>query len=207
MPKEAKASKKKNAPVRPDYDLIAIGASAGGLSALTEILRDFTLPAPPIIIVQHLSPTRESHLASILASKTPRTVKQAEHKELILPGYVYVGPPDQHLLVGPGTIQLVHSELVHFSRPSIDLLFESVAGIYGRRSIAVILSGSNKDGAFGIQAVREAGGITVAQDPLTAEHPIMPRAAIQTRCVDYIADIDNIGGLLMQLCNGDPVRR
>jgi two-component system chemotaxis response regulator CheB len=195
------------APFDGHYDIIALGASAGGLDALSHILADLTVASPPIVIVQHLSPTRESHLASILANRSHRTVKQAEHRELILPGYVYVGPPDEHLLVGPGTIQLVHSQLVHFSRPSIDLLFESVAGLYGSRSIAVILSGSNKDGAFGIEAVRQAGGVTIAQNPADAEYPTMPQAAIETGCVDYIVDVDKIGGLLVKLCSGVKVRQ
>ena len=205
MPRKAKASE-----VRANhwhYDLIAVGASAGGFSAISEILSDLSVPLPAIVVVQHLNPTRESHLAAILASKTHRTVKQAEHCEVILPGHVYIAPPDEHLLVGPGKIQLVHSQLVHFSRPSIDLLFESVAGIYGSRSIAVILSGSNKDGALGIRAVREAGGTTVAQDPKEAEYPVMPQAAIQTGCVDYVVNTDNIGGLLMRLCSGEQVRQ
>ncbi len=205
MPRKAKASIV--ARNHWHYDLIAIGASAGGLGAISEILSDLSVPLPAIVVVQHLNPTRESHLAAILATKTHRTVKQAEHCELILPGSVYIAPPDEHLLVGPGKIQLVHSQLVHFSRPSIDLLFESVAGIYGSRSIAVILSGSNKDGAVGIRAVREAGGTTVAQDPKEAEYPVMPQAAIQTGCVDYVVNIGKIGGLLMRLCSGEQVRQ
>ncbi len=205
MPKKAKASVVATNHWR--YDLIAIGASAGGFNAITEILSDLSVPLPAILVVQHLNPSRESHLAGLLAMKSHRVVKQAEHSELILPGHFYVAPPDEHLLVGPGKIQLVHSQLVHFSRPSIDLMFESVAGIYGSRSIAVLLSGSNKDGAVGIRAVREAGGITIAQDPKDAAYPIMPQAAIQTGCVDYVVNIDKIGGLLMRLCSGEQVRQ
>ncbi len=205
MPPKAKASAL--APNHWPYDLIAIGASAGGFNAIIEILTDLVVPLPAILVVQHLNPTKESHLASLLAMKTRRTVKQAEHCELILPGYVYVAPPDQHLLVGPGKIQLVHSQLVHFCRPSIDLLFESVAGVYGSRSIAIILSGSNKDGAVGIRAVREAGGTTVAQDPKSADYHVMPQAAIDTGCVDYVVNIGTISSLLMRLCSGEQVRQ
>jgi two-component system chemotaxis response regulator CheB len=203
--------KKLTVPIRgPDhwrYDLIAIGASAGGFSAIIKLLTDIPRSFPAIVVVQHLDPTHESHLASLLAAKTSRPVKQAEHAELILPGVVYVAPPDEHLLVGPGKIQLAHTQLVHFSRPSIDLLFESVAGIYGSRSIGVILSGSNRDGAFGIRAIREAGGTTVAQDPETASFQAMPRAAVQTGCVDYILSLDDISALLTRLCNGEQVRQ
>lgn len=203
--------KKVPVPIRaPDqwqYDLIAIGASAGGFGALVEVLSTVSCSFPPIVVVQHLDPSHKSHLAPLLASKTSRNVKQAEHSEVIMPGVVYVAPPDEHLLVGPGKIQLAHSQLVHFSRPSIDLLFESVAGTYGSRSIAVILSGSNKDGASGICAVREAGGTTVAQDPKTAAFQVMPKAAVQTGCVDYIVNVAEIGALLMKLCNGERVLR
>lgn len=187
------------------YDLVAIGASAGGLSALTEVLRPIAVDAPAILVVQHLDPTHKSHLAELIARKTAKQVKQAEHGELILPGFVYIGPPDEHLLVGPGKIQLVHSQLVHFSRPSIDLMFESVAGMYGSRSVGVILSGSNRDGAAGIRAIREAGGTTVAQDPASAEFRVMPQAAIDTGCVDVVVPISELGAILMKLCLGESI--
>ncbi len=188
------------------YDLVAIGASAGGLTALTEVLRPMMEDAPAILVVQHLDPTHKSHLAEVIARKTAKQVKQAEHGEPILPGFVYVAPPDEHLLVGPGKIQLVHSQLVHFSRPSIDLLFESVAGMYGSRSLGVILSGSNRDGAAGIRAIREAGGTTVAQDPASAEFRVMPQAAIDTGCVDVVVPISELGKALMNLCRGERIQ-
>lgn len=188
------------------YDLIAVGASAGGLLALTEVLRPLPASFPGIVVVQHLDPTHKSHLASLLVRKTSRQVKQAEHSEPILPGLVYIAPPDEHLLVGPGKIQLAHSQLVHFSRPSIDLLFESVAGMYGSRSIGVILSGSNRDGAVGIRAIKEAGGITMAQDPASADFKTMPQAAIDTGCIDFVVSIAQMGNVLKDLCEGRQVR-
>lgn len=184
------------------YDLVAIGASAGGLHALTEVLRPIPLDFPGIVVVQHLDPKHKSHLATLLASRTSKQVKEAEHGEPILPGIVYIAPPDQHLLVGPGKIQLAHSQLVHFSRPSIDLMFESVAGMYGSRSVGVILSGSNHDGAVGIRAIQEAGGTTMAQDPTTAEFRTMPQAAIATGCVDFIVSIAELGVALQKICAG-----
>jgi two-component system chemotaxis response regulator CheB len=187
------------------YDVVAVGASAGGLVALTEFLRPVAVDAPAILVVQHLDPMHKSHLAELIARKTAKQVKQAEHGELILPGFVYIGPPDEHLLVGPGKIQLVHSQLVHFSRPSIDLMFESVAGMYGSRSVGVILSGSNRDGAAGIRAIREAGGTTVAQDPASAEFRVMPQAAIDTGCVDFVAPISELGIVIMKLCRGERI--
>jgi len=182
------------------YNIIAIGASAGGLQALTEVLRPLPADFPAILVVQHLDPSHKSHLASLLARKTGKKVKQAQHGEPILPGIVYIAPPDEHLLVGPGRIQLAHSQLVHFSRPSIDLLFESVAGMYGSRSIGVVLSGSNRDGAMGIRAIKQAGGTTLVQDPETAEFPIMPRSAIATNCVDYVVPLQEFAGKIEQLC-------
>ena len=190
----------------PRFDLIAIGASAGGLHALTEALRPLPTDFPGIVVVQHLDPKHKSHLASLLARRTSKRVKEAEHGEPILPGIVYIAPPDQHLLVGPGKIQLVHSQLVHFSRPSIDLMFESVAGMYGSRSMGVILSGSNRDGAVGMQAIREAGGTTVAQDPATAEFRTMPQASIATGCVDFIVPITAVGLTLQDICAGKITR-
>jgi two-component system, chemotaxis family, protein-glutamate methylesterase/glutaminase len=185
------------------YELIAIGASAGGLLALTEILRPMPQEMPGIVVVQHLDPSHKSHLAPLLAKKTGKNVKEAEHGESILPGVIYIAPPDEHLLVGVGKIQLAHSQLVHFSRPSIDLMLESVAGMYGSRSIAVILSGSNSDGAMGIRAVHEAGGATMAQEPATAEFRIMPQAAIDTGCVEFIVPIQELGEALVMLCRGE----
>ena len=187
------------------YDLIAVGASAGGLLALTEMLKPLPVSFPGIVVVQHLDPSHKSHLASLLMRKTAKEVKQAQHGEPILPGLVYIAPPDEHLLVGPGKIQLAHSQLVHFSRPSIDLLFESVAGMYGSRSIGVILSGSNRDGAVGIRAIKEAGGTTLAQDPATSDFKTMPQAAISTGCVDFVVSIAGIAEALIDLCDGRQV--
>lgn len=185
------------------YDVVAIGASAGGLSALMEVLSPIPQDFPSsILIVQHLHPQRKSLLAPLLAQKTALHVKQAEHGEPLLPGVAYVAPPDEHLLVGPGKVQLVHSQLVHFSRPSIDLLFESVAGTYGSRCIGVVLTGSGRDGAAGIRAIKEAGGTTMVQDPGHSEFRIMPDAALATGCVDLVLPVAEIGQTMVQLCTG-----
>lgn len=184
------------------YDVVALGASAGGLNALTKVLQSLPRNFPSsIVVVQHISPGHKSWIASLLARTTPLVVKQAEHGEIMLPGTVYVAPPDEHLLVGPGKVQLAHSQLVHFSRPSIDLLFESVAGTYGSRSIGVVLSGSGKDGASGIRAIKEAGGITLAQSPDTAEFRHLPEAVIETGCVDFVLPLEKMGATLAELCS------
>lgn len=179
--------------------MVAIGASAGGLGALVKVLNSIGPDYPAIVIVQHLDPNRESQMASLLRRKTGKAVKDAQNGEPLLAGNIYIGPPDEHLLVSRAKIQLAHSRLVRFSRPSIDLLFGSVAAIYGDRAIGVILSGSNRDGADGIAAIKSAGGLTIAQDPATAEYRIMPQAAIDTGCVDIVLPLDEIGEKLSQI--------
>jgi len=189
---------------RRHYDVVALGASAGGLNALSQVLRTLPKDFPSsIVVVQHLSPGYKSWIANLLGRSTTLKVKQAEHGEIMLPATVYIAPPDEHLLVGPGKVQLAHSQLVHFSRPSIDLLFESVAGTYGSRSIGVILSGSGKDGSTGVRTIKEAGGITIAQSPDKAEFRHMPEAAIDTGCVDFVLPLEKIGERLNQLCSGN----
>ena len=188
------------------FDLVAIGASAGGLHALTTVLSPIEAKFPSsILVVQHLDPHHKSLMEDLLGRQTKLRVKQAEHGELLLPGVVYIAPPDEHLLVGPGKVQLAHSQLVHYSRPSIDLLFESVAGTYGSRSIGVVLSGSNRDGSAGIRAIREAGGTTIAQKPEDSEFKTMPQAAIATGCVEMVLRLEEIGPVLSELCLGEHV--
>jgi two-component system chemotaxis response regulator CheB len=179
--------------------LIAIGASAGGLQSLSTVLRAINNDFPGIVVVQHLDPRHESQMASLLSRKTGKHVTEAIQGEQILPGRVYIGPPDEHLLVTGGKIQLAHSRLVRFSRPSIDMMFGSVAAVYGKEAIGVILSGSNRDGADGIAAIRSAGGITIAQDPKTAEYRVMPQAAIDTGCIDFVVPLNEMGSMLTRL--------
>ncbi len=190
------------------FDVVAVGASAGGLHALTTLLAPIEANFPSsILVVQHLDPHHKSLMGDLLGRQTKLRVKQAEHGEVILPGIVYIAPPDEHLLVGPGKIQLAHSQLVHYSRPSIDLLFESVAGTYGSRSIGVVLSGSNRDGAAGTRTIHEAGGVTLAQQPVNAEFKTMPQAAIATGCIDLVVELADIGTVVTELCLGRRVLR
>jgi two-component system chemotaxis response regulator CheB len=153
-----------------------------------------------IVIVQHLDPRHRSVMADILSRRTPLKVKQAEAGESLFPATVYIAPPDRHLLVNSdGTLSLTQSELVHFVRPSADLLFESVAASYRDRAIAVILSGSGSDGAMGAQAIKKMGGTVIAQDEATAEFPGMPSAVIKTRSVDFILPLAEIAPALASL--------
>jgi two-component system, chemotaxis family, protein-glutamate methylesterase/glutaminase len=186
--------------------LIAIGASAGGLPALLEIMNTLEPCTPGILIVQHLDPRHKSQIPQLLGRKSLLRVKEAEDGEPIVRETIYVGPADEHLLVSEGRIQLAHSRLIRFSRPSIDVMFASVAATYGRRAIGVILSGSNRDGADGIAAIKRAGGITIAQSPDTAEYRIMPQAAIDTGCVDHIVPLDKMGKTLSRLSQGKALR-
>ena len=154
---------------------------------------------PAVVVVQHLDPRHKSQLALLLSRKTGKNVKEAEDGEPLVSKTVYIGPPDEHLLVLRGKIQLAHSRLIRFSRPSIDMMFGSVAATYGDQSIGVILSGSNRDGADGIAAIKRAGGITMAQDPTTAEYRVMPQAAIDTGCVDLVVSLEKMGETLSAL--------
>src|SRR5215510_2926862 len=203
MPRRSKTTALDGLPYsRRYYDVVALGASAGGLNALSQVLKVLPKTFPSsIVVVQHVSPGHKSWIANLLGRSTQLTVKQAEHGEIMLPATVYIAPPDEHLLVGPGKVQLAHSQLVHFSRPSIDLLFESVAGMYGSRSIGIILSGSNRDGAVGIRAIKEAGGTTIAQDPASSEFKVMPQAAIATGCIDFVVPITEMARALKKICD------
>jgi len=202
MPRPSKPQTVGPTYARRNYDIVAMGASAGGLNALSQVLKRLPKTFPSsIVIVQHLAPGHKSWMANLLGRSTELKVKQAEHGEILLPGTVYTAPPDEHMLVGPGKIQLAHSQLVHFSRPSIDLLFESVAGTYGSRSIAVVLSGSGRDGSAGIRTIKEAGGITIAQVPDEAEFRHMPDAAVETGCVDFTLPLEKISETLVELCS------
>ena len=182
------------------FDAVTIGASAGGVEALHEVVG--TLPAgfaAAVLIVQHLDPRHKSVLAYLLGRRARLPVKQAIHDEAIRAGTIYVAPPDMHLLVANGRLELSHSQLVHFTRPSIDLLFESVAGAYGDRAIGVVLTGSGIDGATGIKAIKGVGGTTIVQDPARSAHPGMPQAALATGCVDYRLPLEEIGPAIVQL--------
>jgi two-component system chemotaxis response regulator CheB len=184
------------------FDVVALVASAGGLAAISRILSALPADFPAaIVIVQHLDPRHRSLMAHILSRRTLLRVKQAEEGDCLSPATVYVAPPNRHLLVNPdGTLSLSQSELVHFVRPSADLLFESIAASYRHRVIAVVLTGTGSDGAMGVQAIKKMGGGTViSQDEESAEFFGMPSAAIQTGAVDFILSLDKISSALVTL--------
>ena len=181
--------------------IVAMGASAGGLQALTVILGELAADfALPILLVQHLHVTDDGRFASHLGGTTRLTVVDARDKEPILSGHVYVAPANYHMLVERDeTIALTVDEMVNHSRPSIDVLFESAAHVFGSRLIAVILSGASHDGAQGMCTVRALGGLAIAQDPASAEHPVMPQAAITAAGVETVLPPHGIAQKLSEL--------
>ncbi len=187
------------------FEIVALAASAGGLAALSKVLGALPAEFPtPIAVVQHLDPRHRSLMAEILGKRTPLEVRQAQEGDELHAGWVYIAPPDHHLLVnGDGTLSLSHSEMVHFVRPSADLLFESMAAGYGERAIAVVLTGTGSDGDMGVQAVKEQGGTVIAQSEETAEYFGMPGAAIATKSVDFVLDLDEIAPALVTLVMGE----
>lgn len=161
-------------------DLIVVGASWGGLDALTVLVRG--LPADfdvPVVIVQHRGPDAQSFLSDLLQQWTGRKVLEPEDKEPIEPGHIYVAPANYHLLVETGHLSLTTEAAVRYSRPSIDVMFGSASHAYGSRLIGVVLTGANEDGSRGLQCVEEYGGYCVVQDPATAEVATMPEAALR----------------------------
>lgn len=177
-----------------------MASSAGGFNALSVVLGSLPSDLPAsVLVVQHLDPNHRSLIASLLARRCALSVEMASDGRVIQPGRVYVAPPDHHLLVNPeGALSLTRTELVHFVRPSADLLFESVAASYRERAVAVVLSGSGVDGSLGVTAVKKTGGTVIAQDP--AEFSGMPAAAIETGSVDRVLPLDLIAPTIVELC-------
>ena len=183
------------------FDLVAIAASAGGLSALSQVLSGLPIDFPATtVVLQHLDPNHRSLMVDILSRRTVLPVQQAQSDACLQPGVVYIAPPNYHTLVNAeGTFTLSQTARVNFVRPSADRLFESVATSYGKRAIAVILTGTGKDGASGIQAIKRQGGLVLAQDEATAEFFGMPGAAIQTGMVDLVLPLTDIAAKLIAL--------
>ncbi|MFC5271196.1 chemotaxis protein CheB [Adhaeribacter terreus] len=183
------------------YEAIVIGTSAGGLLALTTLLEALPADFPlPIIVVQHRSKDERNLLEELLSQKCKIAIKQADEKEKIEKGVVYFAPPDYHLLIERDqTFSLSYDTKVNYSRPAIDILFETAAFVYKQHLLAIILTGANADGANGIKTIRKTGGTTIAQNPASAQFPAMPQAAIDTGCIDKILELTEIKDLLIGL--------
>ena len=183
------------------FDVVAMAASAGGLTALSDVLSALPQDFPAsIVVVQHLDPRHRSLMAEILDRRTKLKVKQAIEGESLQAGAVYIAPPNRHMLINQdATVSLTQSELVHFVRPSADLLFESVAASFKERAICVILTGTGSDGSMGVKAIKKMGGTVVAQDKTTSEFFGMPGAAIETGSVDFVLPLCEIASALVTL--------
>ena len=183
------------------YKAIVIGTSAGGLFALSTLLSALPAAFPlPVLVVQHRSREQRDLLEELLQNKCRIRVKQADEKEPVQGGTVYIAPPDYHLLVETDeTLSLSCDDRVFYSRPSINVLFESAALVYGEGLVAVILTGANEDGASGIRLVKKYRGMTIAQDPAEAQFPYMPKASIETKKIDRVWRLDEIGDFLVAL--------
>ena len=182
------------------FDAVVIGTSAGGLYALTSILdclpADFRLP---VVIVQHRSKDERNLLEEVLSQKCKIEIRQADEKEIIRGSTVYFAPPDYHLLIERNhSFSLNCDPKVNYSRPSIDVLFETAAIVYKHSLLAIILTGANHDGASGIRMVKKYGGKTIAQHPDTAQFPAMPKAAIDTGRIDHILHLEEIKEFLYE---------
>jgi two-component system chemotaxis response regulator CheB len=180
------------------YDAIAIGGSSGAIDALVRLL-----PALPstlnatVLVVLHLPRDRPSLLADIFRHRCALALREAQDKDPLAPGTAYFAPPDYHLLVDAGPrLALSVDAPVNYSRPSIDVLFESAADQYGERLVGVLLSGANEDGARGLAAIAAAGGVAIVQDPATAPMPVMPRAALNRVANVHILEPAGIADLL-----------
>jgi two-component system, chemotaxis family, protein-glutamate methylesterase/glutaminase len=188
------------------YELVAIAASAGGFTALGEILA--ALPPyfdVPVVVIQHRSAKSPGLFPIILSRMAPRLhIKQAEPGEHLADGIVYVAPPDFHLVLAPDrTLQFMDGRRIKFVRSSANPLFESAAQVLSGRVIAVVLTGGGSDATDGVQAVKSMGGVVIVQDPQQAQHPSMPLSAIQTGAVDYILPVRDIGPTLVRLATAN----
>ena len=184
------------------YDVIAIGASWGGLEALGTLLEGIPREVDQAIVVaQHRSAdSSRGVLESLLQRHIARRVCEPGDKEPIERDRVYVAPADYHLLVDGGRFALSVDARVQYARPSIDVLFESVAQAYRERAIGIVLTGANADGALGLAAIKGSGGVAVVQDPETAERRAMPEAALAAAPCDAVLSLEEIGPFLYGLC-------
>jgi two-component system chemotaxis response regulator CheB len=183
------------------YNLVCVGASWGGLTAVGQVLAD--LPEDfdlPIAVAQHRHRDSQAEtLAELLQAKTNRPVLDVDDKMPIAPRHVYIAPPNYHLLVERGSFALSVDEHIQYARPSIDVLFETAAHAYGAGVIGIILTGANADGALGLARIKNAGGVALIQDPRGAARRAMPDAAIAATVADAVLPVEEIANFLYGL--------
>jgi two-component system, chemotaxis family, protein-glutamate methylesterase/glutaminase len=183
------------------YEAIVIGVSSGGLNAMKIMFsilpHEFSIP---IVIVQHIGARSENIWVQLLNDKCKLEIKEADEKEKIEKGKIYIAPPNYHLLIEQDrTFTLTVDERVNYARPSIDVLFETAAEAYQNKLIGIVLTGSNNDGSKGLKRIKEYGGLTIVQQPDTAESSFMPASAIATVQPDYILPLEAIINLLIEI--------
>jgi two-component system chemotaxis response regulator CheB len=181
--------------------IVAVGASWGGIHALGVILRGLPAGLPvPMVVAQHRGEESTSGLAEALGRHAAIAVVEATDKDLLEPGHAYLAPAGYHLLVERGSLSLSTDDEVRFSRPSIDVLFESVADAYGEDAVGVILTGASDDGAAGLARISRYGGVTVVQEPATAARRTMPDAALAGGAPHRVLALDEIAPFLVKVC-------
>jgi two-component system, chemotaxis family, protein-glutamate methylesterase/glutaminase len=194
-------------PTAVGYDLVVVGTSWGGLAALRRLvagLPDTFLMA--LAIVQHRHKDSDHLLRTLLQERSALEVCEVEDKMPLEHGRIYVAPPDYHTLVEPGHFSLSTEAPVRYSRPSIDVTFRSAADSYGHRTVGIVLTGANADGAQGLRVISDRGGMAIIQDPATAESPTMPSAAVRAVPRARVMPLDGIIAFLHELPAGDPQR-
>ena len=187
------------------YEIIVIGTSWGGLNALTHVVAG--LPATfalPLVVVQHRSPDAPGFLAELLQTHTGLRVVEVDDKRPIVAGHVYVAPANYHLLIERGFFSLTTDAPVRYSRPSIDVTFVSAADEYGRRTVGVVLTGANADGALGLKRIADRGGYAIVQDPETAEGAAMPGAALRAVPKASVVPLEGIANQLIAIAPPRP---
>ncbi|WP_051359890.1 chemotaxis protein CheB [Adhaeribacter aquaticus] len=193
-----------NTPGKTKKDIIVIGSSAGGVKALIELVKGLPKDFPgSVFIAQHIAPYSESLLPDLLSLAGPLPAEHPQDGQAILPGRIYIAPPDHHLLLEEGKVLVKRGPKENRFRPSADALFRSAAYVYGSRVIGVVLSGYLDDGTSGLWTVNQLGGTTIVQDPKDAEYPAMPANVLEFVDVDYAVSLKELAGLLVNLTNQD----
>lgn len=196
------------------HDILVIGASAGGVEAVRDVVRQLPRDLPAaVLVVVHIDPSADSRLAAILSSEHGLRASTARHDETIRPGHVWVAPPDHHLMVRPGRLEVVRGPRENGHRPAVDVLFRTAAAAYGPRVVGVVLTGYLDCGTAGLMSIKARGGLAVVQDPADAFAPSMPTSAIRSVRVDRVVSLDDMADVLEELVRQpagpvlEPVRR
>ena len=183
------------------YRAVVIGVSAGGMATLSELFPKIPSNFPiPIFVVQHIHKSQSEYLITYYNGLSNLTIKEAKDKEKAVPGNIYFAPPDYHMLLEEDeTFSISIDEKVNYSRPSIDVLFESAADVYKNALVGIILTGANNDGTEGIRIIKQNGGYTIAQEPEEAEFLVMPKSAIDTGKIDKVLTLSEISDFINYL--------